>query len=61
MSICMVCYDDKYGNDNFFCCNMCLLEIYNKSICNKQDIPLLDIIKKIHYHKLQIDTNIKTK
>jgi len=58
MNICMVCYDDI--RDCVFCSN-CLLEIYNKSICNKQVIPLLDTIKKIHHHKLQIDTNIKIK
>jgi hypothetical protein len=46
MDICMVCYDFDI-DDKFFCCNMCLLDIYDYSICNK-DIKLMEVIKHLH-------------
>lgn len=44
----MICYDDL--DSLFFCCDMCLLDIYDYSICNKQ-LKLLDVIKYLHYKK----------
>jgi hypothetical protein len=41
MNICMICYEDV--DYNFFCCNMCLLDIYDYSICNKQ-LKLMEVI-----------------
>jgi len=50
MNICMVCYDADI-NDKFFCCNICLLEIYNYCICNKQ-LKLMEVIKQLHYKNI---------
>lgn len=45
----MVCYDDILYN--FFCCDMCLLDIYDYSICNKQ-LKLLEVIKYLHHKNI---------
>lgn len=45
----MICYEDI--EFNFFCCDMCLLEIYECCICNKQ-LKLIDIIKRLHHKKI---------
>jgi hypothetical protein len=52
----MVCYlsDVDY---NFFCCNMCLLEVYNYCICNKQ-LKLMEVIK--YLHRINIYNSINT-
>ena len=41
----MICYEDV--DDNFFCCDMCLLDIYDYSICNKQ-LKIMEVIEKLH-------------
>ena len=41
----MICYDDV--DDKFFCCYLCLLDIYDYSICNKQ-LKLMEVIKQLH-------------
>ena len=45
----MICYDDV--NCDFFCCDGCLLDIYDYSICNKQ-LKLIDVIKQLHYKNI---------
>lgn len=46
----MICYlnDVDYI---FFCCNECLLDIYDYSICNKQ-LKLMQVIKQLHHKKI---------
>ena len=58
MNICMLCYlnDVDY---NFFCCNKCLLKVYEYSICN-QRLKLMEVIKQLHHkniYKIDIKNN----
>ena len=46
----MICYLNEV-DDNFFCCNECLLEIYTYSICNKQ-LKLMEVIKYLHHKNI---------
>ena len=54
MDICMICYEDI--DYNFFCCNECLLDIYDYSICNKQ-LKLMEVIKHLHYKNIYNSIN----
>lgn len=46
----MICYDTDILS-NFFCCNCCLLDIYDYSICNKH-LKLLEVIKYLHHKNI---------
>jgi hypothetical protein len=50
MDICMVCYDFDI-DDKFFCCNMCLLDIYICSISNNE-LKLIEVIEKLHHKNI---------
>jgi len=59
MNICMVCYDADI-NDKFFCCNICLLEIYDYCCISNNQLKLLEIIKRLHHkhiHKIDFVKN----
>lgn len=47
----MICYEDVDIDYNFFCCNICLLDIYDYSICNKH-LKLLEVIEKLHHKNI---------
>ena len=54
----MLCYlnDVDY---NFFCCNKCLLKVYEYSICN-QRLKLMEVIKQLHHkniYKIDLKNN----
>jgi len=54
MNICMICYEDV--DDKFFCCDGCLLDIYEYSICNKQ-LKLMEVIKQLHHKNIYNSIN----
>jgi len=57
MNICMICYEDV--EFNFFCCDICLLDIYICSISNNE-LKIMEVIKYLHYkniYKIDIKNN----
>jgi len=50
MNICMVCYLNDFEY-NFFCCDICLLEIYICSISNNE-LKLMEVIKYLHHKNI---------
>ena len=50
----MVCYEEI--EFNFFCCDGCLLDIYDYSICNKQ-LKLMEVIKQLHHKNIYNSIN----
>ena len=54
----MLCYLNDVLTD-FFCCNKCLIEVYEYSICN-QRLKLMEVIKQLHHkniYKIDIKNN----
>ncbi len=44
----MICYEEIL---TIFCCDICLLDIYDYSICNKQ-LKLMEVIKHLHHKNI---------